>query len=481
MYCRCRRLLHAATAPIYSNRVRLSKKQLMAVNNQMKNAINDEILAQETKCIAKAQKIPYTPVAFQKGEGALLYDYAGKTYIDFLSSASSANIGHGNREIAEAVKKQMETIAQYCMVYFPMKEPVELAQVLIEMAGREDMMVCYSTTGSESIDAAIKYARAFTGRSKIISFFEAYHGSTYGAISVSALSNNMRRKIGPLLPEVYHFQYPCCARCKYGKQKNTCELECLGELQYAFKHYIPCEEIAAVFIEPIAGDAGLIVPPSRYVQALAQLCKENGILLVSDEIQQGVGRTGKWFALDHFEVDADLYVLGKSIGAGLPLGVLMGRREIMQALDAPAHLFSHSGNSTVCVACMKMLEIYKRENINAQSAQKGEYLKQKLEALMQKHAVIGDVRGIGLSIGVDLVKDRTTMEKNYTAAAKISYKCMEDGLLLTFVGQSTLRVQPPLVITYAQMDEALNILEHALQEYEAGTISNSILEQVKGW
>ena len=443
--------------------------------------LNHEIVQRESQIIAKTQKIPYAPIAFKSGEGALLYDYEGKEYIDFLSSASSANIGHGNVEIAEAVKKQMEELAQYAMAYFSSEKPVELAEKLGELTGETDMQVAYATTGSASIDGAIKVARAYTGRSKLISFMESYHGSTYGAISVSALSTNMRRKIGPLLSEVVHFNYPICVRCKYGKKEASCHLECLKEIKYAFQHYLPAEEVAAVIMEPIAGDAGLVIPPKRYMQELHKLCKEHGILLISDEIQQGLGRTGKWFAMEHFGIKPDLYVLGKSVGGGLPLGVLIGKAKIMEALEAPGHLFSMSGNSAVCAASLKMFEIYEREELNKASEEKGKYLKEKLEKLMEKYDIIGDVRGLGLSIGVDLVKDRATMEKDYIATAKISYRCIENGLILIFVGQSTLRVQPPLVITYEQLDKAVSILEQAIQDYVDGKIGDEVMESVKGW
>lgn len=445
------------------------------------NELNEAILKGEAKFIAPAQKIPYTPVAFERGDGARLFDYAGNEYIDLLSSASSANIGHGNKEIAQAVKEQMEKIAQYTLVYFPMKEPVDLAEKLIALSGRSNMQVSYSASGSAAIDGAIKYVRGYTGRPKVISFIEAYHGSTFGAISISALSTNMRRKIGPLIPEIYHFHYPNCLRCACGQKESTCNLECLNEVREAFAYYLPPDEVAGVIMEPIAGDAGLVVPPKKYVQALYALCKEHGILFVSDEIQQGLYRTGRMFAMDHFGVESDIYVMGKSIGAGLPMGVIVGREDIMRSLGAPAHLFSLSGCSAVCAASMKMLEIMERDNLAKASEEKGAYMKQKLEGLMKKHAIIGDVRGIGLSIGVDLVKSRETLEKNYAAAAKISYQCMANGLLLTFVGQSTLRVQPALVITYEEIDRAVEILDKAIISYENGEIGDEILEQVKGW
>ena len=347
--------------------------------------------------------------------------------------------------------------------------------------GDDDKKVLFSTTGSASIDGAIKLARAYTGRSKIISFYESYHGSTFGALSISAISTNMRRKMGPLLPETYHFSYPNCLRCKYGKDKDNCEMECLKEIEYAFDHYLPAEEVAAVFMEPIAGDAGLIVPPEEYVKSLHELCKKNGILFISDEIQQGMGRTGKWFGIEHFGVEPDLIVMGKSVGAGLPLGVVIGKTDIMDSLDSPGHLFSMTGNSTVCAAALKMLEIFEREDLNNRSIEMGEYIKDKFLKLKDKYEIIGDVRGIGMSIAVDLVTDRESMDKNYKAAAKICYRCIQKGLVLIFVGQSALRVQPPIVITRGQVDTAIEIIEESMNEYLNGDIGEEVFETTKGW
>lgn len=431
--------------------------------------------------VAKYQRIPYYPVAFEKGNGALLYDYNGKEYIDFLSSASSANLGHGNKEVADAVYDQMKNITQYTCAYFQMKEAMDLASKLTSLVNRPNMQVSYSTTGSEAIDNAIKVARAYTGRSKIVSFTESYHGSTYGSISISALSLNMRRKIGPLLPEIYHINYPDMLRSKYGKDEDKAIEAYLDELRYAFNHYLPPEEVAAVFFEPIAGDMGLVVPPKKYVQELYKICKENGILFVVDEIQQGMCRTGKWFSYEYFDIEPDLIVCGKSLGGGLPLGAVIGPKEIMESLEAPAHLFTMSGNSAVCRAALKTIEIFEREDMNKQVVEKGQYLKNKLEKLMEKYDIIGEVRGLGLSLGVDLVTNRNTMEKNYDAAVKISYRAIENGLLMIFVGQNSLRIQPPLVITYEQLDKAVEILDNAINDYVNGKIGDEVFEYAKGW
>ncbi len=446
-----------------------------------KKDMSQLISEDEAKYIAKCQKIPYLPIAFEKGDGALLYDYDGKEYIDFLASASSMNIGHGNKEIAEAVKNQMENLSQYVMAYFNVKEPVELAKKLVSIAPISgEKKVMFSMTGSASIDGAIKLAKAYTKRTKLISFSESYHGSTFGAISVSALSLNMVKSIGRL-PDVYHFSYPDSFRCKYGSNPEENWQKCLEEIEYAFKHYLPAEEVAALFFEPIAGDAGLIIPPAAYVKALKKLCEDHGILFVVDEIQQAVGRTGKWFGIENFGVEPDLIVMGKSLGAGLPVGAVIGRKEIMDSLESPGHVFTLAGYSAGCVASLKMFEIIERDHILEHCQEMGSYIVEKLNVLKDKYDIIGDVRGMGLSVAVDFVKDRETREKNFDATLKVCYNAMKEGLVMIYLGESVLRIQPPLVITKEQIDKAIDIIDRSIQKYLNNEIGDHVYDEIKGW
>lgn len=433
---------------------------------------NDAIQKKSDRNVANTQQIPYSPIAFEKGCGALLYDHNGKKYIDFLSSACSANLGHGNKEIAEAVKEQMDNITQYTFAYFNTLPPILLAEKLCELApGTSEKKVLFSATGSASIDSAIKLARAYTKRKKIISMIGSYHGSTYGSISISALSLNMRRHIGPLLPEVYHFKYP---------NKETSWEECIADMELAFSTYLPADEVAAIFIEPIAGDMGLVIPPTEWIEALRKICDENGIILISDEIQLGLCRTGKWFCMENYGVEADLYVMGKSVGGGLPLGAVVGKKEIMDSLDAPAHLFTLAGNTTVCAAALKNIEILERIDANKVSVEKGEYLASKFNELRKKYNFIGEIRPMGLSMGVDII-DPKNGKKDPNATAKICYEAFKRGLILIFLNRSTLRVQPPLVIKYEEMDEAIDILDGVMKDFSEGKISDSILDEIKGW
>ncbi len=437
----------------------------MKLSNQM-------IQSKHEEWVALTQQIPYAPIAFEKGDGAVLYTHDEQKFIDFLSSACSANLGHGNKEIAEAVKEQMDKLTQYTFAYFNTAPAVLLAEELCKLVpGNHKNKALFSNTGSASIDAAIKIARGYTGRNKIISMVGAYHGSTFGSISVSALSLNMRRKIGPLIPEVYHFKFP---------DENHPWEDCIREMEEAFSMYLDPKEVAAIIIEPIAGDMGLLDPPKEWLQALRRLCDEHGILLVDDEIQLALCRTGKWFAIEHFDVEADLYVMGKSVGGGLPMGVVLGRDEIMDCLEPPAHVFTLSACASVCAAALKNIEIMKRIDANKLSNEKGEYLKDKFVKLREKYDCIGDIRAYGLSIGVDII-DPKTGKKDPIATSKICYECFKRGVVLIFLNSCTLRVQPPLVIEYPEIDEAMDIIESAVKDFSEGKISDEVLKEIKGW
>lgn len=440
------------------------------------------IVEKDKEMYAQAGKIPYFPLAVKKGKGVIIEDADGNEYIDMLSSAAVLNTGHAHPKIVEAIEKQAKEFVHYIYPYVYHEPLVELAKELIEITpGNFEKRIIFGLTGSDANDGMIKFARAYTGRSKIISFIGSYHGSTYGAISLSALNLNMRRKIGPLLPEMHHIHYPDCYRCRFGKEECSCNLECINELQDAFKYYLAPEEVAAILIEPIAGDAGFIVPPKKYMEKLYSLCKENGILFVVDEVQQGFGRTGEWFGIDNFGIEPDMVVLGKSIASGMPMSAIVGRKEIMEALESPAHTFTAAANPISCKAALATLQVIREEGLIEHSKVLGEYMKARFKEMQDKYEIIGDVRGCGMTIGVDIVKDRTTKEKHKEAAAKICYRAWEKGVLVTFVSSNVLRIQPPLIINKEEIDKALDIIEEAISDFIKGNIPDEVLKVSKGW
>ncbi|GAA0180262.1 aminotransferase class III-fold pyridoxal phosphate-dependent enzyme [Clostridium sediminicola] len=440
------------------------------------------IVEKDKEMYAQAGKLPYFPLAVKKGHGAIIEDADGNEYIDMLASAGMLNTGHSHPKIVEAITNQAKDFVHYIYPYVYHEPLVKLAKEIINITpGDFEKRIIFGLTGSDANDGMIKFARAYTGRSKIISYIGAYHGSTYGAISLSALNLNMRRKIGPLVPEMHHIHYPDCYRCRFGKEECNCNLECIKELQESFKYFLPPEEVAAILLEPIAGDSGFIIPPKKYIDKLYSICKENGILFVVDEVLQGFGRTGEWFGIDNFDIEPDMVVLGKSIASGMPLSAIVGRKEIMESLDAPAHTFTGAGNPISCKAALATLEVIREEELIEHSKTLGEYMKTCFKDMQERYEIIGDVRGIGMTIGVDLVKDRITKERNNNAAAKICYRAYENGVLVTFVSSNVLRIQPPLVIKKEQIDKSIDIIEEAIKDYLKGNIPDEVLKFSKGW
>ena len=441
-----------------------------------------KIVKQDKEVVSPASRIPYYPFVMKRGEGATVEDIDGNRYIDFLSSAATLNTGHCHPKIVEAIKNQTEQFIFYTPAYMYHKPLVDLAQKLIKITpGNFPKKVSFGLSGSDANDGVIKLARAYTGRPKIISFIRSYHGSTYGAISLSAISLNMVRKIGPLLPEIYHMPFPDAYRNPLGGVPRDAGRDCLNYLRYAFENYLPPDEVAAVIIEPIQGDAGIVVPLKDYMQQLFALCKENGILFISEEVQTGFGRTGKWFGIEHFGIEPDLIIVGKALASGLPLSALIGRAEIMDSLEAPAHLFTTAGNPVCCAAALATISVIKEEKLVERSKEMGDYIKARFNELKKEHELIGDVRGKGLLIGVDLVTDRGTKQRAEKETAKICWCCWEKGLILTFFSKSVLRIAPPLMITKKEVDLALDIIEESIKDVEEGKISDQVLKKICGW
>lgn len=441
-----------------------------------------EIVKEDDKVVAPVGRAPYYPFAIKSGKGAIIEDEDGNKYIDLLSSAAATNVGHCHPKVVQAISDQIKNYIHYTSVYMYNKPLVELAKELIKITpGNFEKRVVFGLSGSDANDGMIKFARAYTGRSKIISFIKAYHGSTYGSLSLTTVSSNIRKKIGPMLPDVYHIPYPDCYRCSCGQKKESCSMECIKQLKEAFKCYIPPSEVAAIIIEPIQGDAGLVVPPKDYIEELYKICKDNGILFVSEEVQQGFGRTGKWFGIENFDVVPDAIIMGKSIASGMPISAIVGKEEIMKALSSLGHTFTMAANAVACRAALATIDVIREEKLLDRSLRLGQHIKNRFEEMKKKYEIIGDVRGIGLSIGVDLVEDRKSKVKAHNAAAKICYRCWEKGLVLTFFAESVLRIQPPLIIEQEQLDKALNIIEESINDYLKGNIPDEVLEIAKGW
>lgn len=441
---------------------------------------NSHWLARENEVLGSGMRLPFFPLVIKEAKGELIRDYNGNEWIDFLSSACVVNTGHGHPMIINKMKEQMEQLVHYNPAYASHELIVSLSEELVRITpGSFPKRVTFGLSGGDAIDTAIKLARSYTKRSKVIAYSRSYHGNTYGALSLSAVSIPMRRNMGPLLPEIYHIPFPDIYRSSFDNEGES--KRCISAIEHLFETVCPPEEVAAIVIEPIQGDSGVIVPPQSYIDQLKHLCKKYGILLVADEVQTGFGRTGEWFASEHFGLEPDLVVLGKGIASGMPLSAVVGRSEVMTSWDPPAGAFSLAANPISCAASMATIKVIENEDLINRSKQLGALVMERFEKMKERYSSIGDIRGKGLMLGVDLVKDRDTKEVSNSLAAKVCWRCWEKGVFLTFFAGSVLRVAPPLTITKAYLEKGLQIIEEAFEDVEQGRVPDSVLDQIKGW
>jgi len=291
----------------------------------------------------------------------------------------------------------------------------------------------------------------------------------------------MRRRLGPFLPDIYHAPYPDCYRCLFKLSYPECGLHCLDYIETLMETIIPPEETAAVFIEPIQGDGGVIVPPDEYLPRLQKLCRDHGILFVDEEVQTGFCRTGRWFAANHWNLEPDIMIIAKAFASGMPISALIAKDEIMDSWEAPAHLFTAEANPLSCAAALATIGVMEEERIAERAERMGEYAMKRFREMMDEHELIGDVRGKGLLIGVDLVKDRRTKEPAREETLKVDWRCWEKGLILIHFGKSVLRIAPPLTISQEELDRGLNIIEEAITDVEKGRVPDEVLKLMIGW
>lgn len=440
-----------------------------------------DLIKEDEQYFAKSGRIKYYPLAIDHGYGATLVDVDGKEYIDLLASASSQNVGHAPKKVTEAIKKQVDKFVHYTPAYMYHEPLIRLSKKLCDISpGDYEKRVTYGLSGSDANDGIIKFARAYTGRPYIISFTNAYHGSTFGSLSMSAISLNMRKKYGPLLNGFYHIPFPDNYRGLFEQPNANTVDEYLAPLKEMFDKYVPADEVACIVLETIQGDGGLLEPVPGYFEALEGICREHGILIAVDDIQQGLGRTGKWSSVEHFNFTPDLITFGKSLAGGLPMSAIVGRKEIMETLEAPAHLFTTGANPVSCEAALATLEMIEEEQLLEASLEKGKYVRQTMDKWVTDYECIGDVRGKGLSIGIDVVSDPIQKTRDPEAALKICNYCFDKGVVIIAVAGNVLRFQPPLVISYEQLDYALSTLEDAIRALNRGELDQYEIEG-QGW
>ena len=402
------------------------------------------------------------PLVAQRGEGAIVEDVDGNRFLDFTAGIAVVATGHCHPQVVEAIQRQAARLIHMSGTDFYYENMVELAERLAALApGGVPRRVFFGNSGAEAVEAAIKLARYHTGRDKFVAFLGAFHGRTLGALSLTASKSVQRRGFGPLVPGVHHVPYPYCYRCPYGQAPDTCAVECVQAIQRLFRTVLPANEVAAVVVEPVQGEGGYVVPPQKFFDELQRLAQAHGILLILDEVQSGMGRTGKLWAAQHFGVTPDIFTVAKGIASGLPLGATVARAELMN-WPPGAHASTFGGNPVSVAAALVTLELLEKELVN-NAARLGAYLRDRMRDWPERFAWVGDVRGLGLMIGIELVEDRQTKQKAPELRDRLVERAFQRGLLVLGAGENTVRLSPPLTITRGQAGFALQTLEECLR------------------
>ncbi len=398
------------------------------------------------------------PLVVKTGQGTVIEDVDGNLFLDFTAGIAVNSTGHCHPKVVEAIQDQATKLLHFCGSDFYYEPMIQLAAKLAAIApGPAEKRVLFTNSGAEAIEAAFKLARYATGRQHVVSFLGAFHGRTFGALSLTGSKVAQRAHFAPLVPEVHHVGYGYCYRCPYNLTYGTCGIECVSYIERElFTRIVSPEEVAAIFVEPIQGEGGYIVPPPEYLGLLAEICERHGILLVADEVQSGMGRTGKMFAVEHWGVEPDIICVAKGLASGMPLGAMIAKSSIM-TWEPGTHASTFGGNPVACRAALATIDLIENGLLkNAEVV--GAYLKKGLTAFMTRYSVIGDVRGLGLMVGIELVKDRITKEPVKKLRDTIVYEAFKNGLLLLGCGESSIRFCPPLLVTEEEVDTALTIL-----------------------
>jgi len=440
-----------------------------------------DVIKRDEKVMGAPLKIRFYPMAIEEAKGVIVKDPDGFDYIDFTGNWAVANVGYNHPEVANAIKEQVEKTSFVSLCTFSNDVSVKLAEKLLDITpGNFKKRVWYGLSGSDANECVFKILPKYVDKPRFISFIGAYHGQTMGALSLSG--HQAQAKFSGF-SGVTKVPYPYCYRCPFKMEYPSCGLYCLGFIEdVILKSISPPEETVGVVVEPIQCDGGDIVPPKAFLPALQKLCEEYDMFLVVDEVKVGFGRAGSMFAVQNVGVEPDILVLGKPIASGMPLSVCVARAEIFETPPA-SHLFTTGGNPVSCAAGLATINVIEKNNLHENAKRVGEFIAKRLKEMMKKHELIGDVRGEGLLIGVELVKDRKSKEPAKKECAKLCYRAWELGLLTGYVGlfSNVIEITPPLILTKEQANEGLDIFEKALSDVEAGKMPDEKIAPYAGW
>jgi 4-aminobutyrate aminotransferase len=420
-----------------------------------------DIIERDTKIMSPSYTRGY-PFVMARGEGAIVEDVDGNRFLDFNAGIAVVAAGHAHPRILAAIQQQAAKFLHMSGTDFYYENMVRLAEKLATLVpGDGPRRVYFGNSGTEAVEAAIKMARYHSGRDQFIAFFGGFHGRTMGALSLTGSKAIQRKGFGPMLP-VQHVPYAYCYRCAYGQHPDMCHVECVKVIEdRLFKTILPAEEVAAIVVEPIQGEGGYLVPPPKFHEELRRIADKYGILLIHDEVQSGMGRTGRMFASEHFGVAPDIVTIAKGIASGLPLAATIAHADIMDWKPG-AHASTFGGNPVAIEAALATIELLE-EDLLRNATEIGAHILGRIQSWPQRFHAVGDIRGIGLMIGFELVKDQGSKERAPELRNQLVHLAFERGLLILGCGQNSIRLCPPLVITKDQADFAVDTLERCLE------------------
>ncbi len=406
------------------------------------------------------------PLVVKRGRGAVIEDVDGNSFLDFAAGIAVVSTGHCHPEVVAAIQKQASELIHMSGTDFYYPNMVELAEKLASIApGKEPKRVYFGNSGTEAVEAAIKLAKYHTKRDKLVAFHGAFHGRTMGALSLTASRAVQRKGFGTLLSGVFHMPFPDTYRGTYGIRPENASADCLSYLENElFRRRVDPDEVAGIFIEPVQGEGGYLPAPAEFLQGLEKICRKYGIMLVADEVQSGMGRTGKWWAVDYAGVEPDIICTAKGIASGMPLSAIITKASVMDWKPG-AHASTFGGNPVCIAAALATLGLIERGYM-ANAARMGEFIKRQTANWPERHKIVGEVRGRGLMIGIEFVRDQKTKERAPDLRNRIVQMAFHKGLLVLGSGDTTLRLCPPLMIDEAQAEFAVRTLDGIITEIE---------------
>jgi 4-aminobutyrate aminotransferase/(S)-3-amino-2-methylpropionate transaminase len=428
------------------------------------------------RAAAVPRGVPATaPVYVAKARNAVITDVEGREYIDFAAGIGVMNVGHCHPRVVETVKKQAELYSHTCFGLVGYESYLRLADKLNQLApGDFPKRSFFLNSGAEAVENAIKVARYATGRNAIIAFEDAFHGRTYMTLSLTSQVSPYKVGFGPYSPEVYRIPYAYCYRCPLALKYPSCGCECATLLENAFSKHVNAEEVAAVVAEPVQGEGGFKVPPPEYMGKIKKICDDHGILLIADEIQTGMGRTGRWFAMEHWGVAPDIMATAKALGGGFPISGVTGRREVMDTVHPSGVGSTFGGNPTACEVGLVVIDIIEREGLLERATVVGDRIRARFTALQKYYPVIGDVRGIGAMAAMELVEDPETKKPAGDFAKAFRLKLYENGIVNVGAGtfHNVIRILVPLTIEDAVLAQGLDTMEETLAQVSAANTAS---------